>query len=42
MPDCIKGMSFLLLKGACPDGDKCAPCKDPLTGKDTGACEFKI
>lgn len=40
MPDCIKGMSFLLLKGACPSGMKCAPCKDPLSGKDTGACEF--
>jgi hypothetical protein len=42
MPDCIKGMSFLLLKGACPDGMKCAPCKDPLTGKATGACELKL
>lgn len=41
MPDCIKGMSFLLLRGDCPSGMKCAPCKDPLSGKSTGACEFK-
>ncbi len=40
MPECINGMNSLLGKGACPDGMKCAPCKDPLTGKDTGACSF--
>ncbi|MGZ3450787.1 MAG: hypothetical protein ACXVEF_14390 [Polyangiales bacterium] len=42
MPECIDGMSFLLQKGACPDGMKCAPCKDPLTKKSTGACEFSL
>lgn len=42
MPECIHGMSSLLAKGACPDGMKCAPCKDPLTGKDTGACSFSL
>jgi hypothetical protein len=42
MPECIKGMSFLLLRGACPSGDKCAPCNDPITGKSTGACEFHL
>jgi len=42
MPDCIKGMSFMLTKGSCASGQKCAPCKDPLTGKSTGACELKF
>jgi hypothetical protein len=41
MPDCINGLSFAVQKGSCPDGTKCAPCKDPLTKKPTGACEFK-
>ena len=41
MPDCLKGLGFPLLKGTgCSSGDKCAPCKDPLTKKPTGACEF--
>ena len=43
MPDCVKGMSWLLMKGTCTEpGYKCAPCKDPLSGKSTGACEFVL
>jgi hypothetical protein len=40
LPDCIPAVqSFLIGKGDCAtDGDKCAPCLNPLTGQPTGAC----
>jgi hypothetical protein len=42
MPECINGLGFPLLKGSgCGDGEKCAPCLNPLTKAPTGACEFK-
>jgi hypothetical protein len=40
LPDCIPAVqNFLIGKGSCQtDGDKCAPCLNPLTGQPTGAC----
>jgi hypothetical protein len=40
LPDCIPAVSnFLIGKGSCQtDGDKCAPCLNPLTGQPSGAC----
>jgi len=34
----ISAQASFLQKGTCGDGDLCAPCYDPRTGKDTGAC----
>lgn len=43
LPDCINGLGFPLLKGSgCGDGEKCAPCLNPLTKAPTGACELKF
>lgn len=42
MPECINGLGFPLMKGSgCGDGEKCAPCLNPLTKAPTGACELK-
>jgi hypothetical protein len=42
LPDCLPAVSsFLIGQGSCADdGDKCAPCLDPLTGQPTGACDL--
>jgi hypothetical protein len=34
----IAAQASLLQKATCAAGDLCAPCYDPRTGKDTGAC----
>ncbi|HEX7668836.1 MAG TPA: hypothetical protein VF395_04610, partial [Polyangiaceae bacterium] len=41
-PDCIITDALtkaLLLQRTCAAGELCAPCKDPLSGKNTGACD---
>ncbi|MBX3275705.1 MAG: hypothetical protein KF729_35925 [Sandaracinaceae bacterium] len=40
VPDCmVSGLqSFLLSRASCAAGELCAPCRNPLTGADTGAC----
>lgn len=40
VPDCLVGFLEGLLLGmsTCAEGEKCAPCTDPLSGMPTGAC----
>ena len=40
IPDCMVGgfEGFLLSQSTCADGELCAPCTNPLTGADSGAC----
>lgn len=41
LPDCLPAIQAekdRLPKATCDTGDLCAPCYDPVTGKDTGAC----
>ena len=39
VPDCVIGIEKLFLgKSTCADGEKCAPCVNPLDGEVTGAC----
>lgn len=43
LPECLDGLGFPLMKGTgCGDGEKCAPCLNPLTKAPTGACELKL
>ena len=40
LPDCLPGVdNFLLSQRSCDDGMKCAPCKKPPFGGDSGACD---
>ncbi|HVV83964.1 MAG TPA: hypothetical protein VHE35_12905 [Kofleriaceae bacterium] len=40
LPDCLPGVdSFLLSRGSCDDGMKCAPCLKPPFATDSGACD---
>jgi hypothetical protein len=44
LSECIGAVANLgsfLPKGTCGDGEKCAPCSDPRTGADTGACSLE-
>jgi len=36
----IAAQSAMLPQADCDTGEKCAPCYDPLSGKDTGACKI--
>lgn len=36
----VANLGTFLPQGSCADGDKCAPCTDPRTGTDTGACSL--
>ena len=40
VPDCmVEGWtSWTLSQSTCADGELCAPCMNPITGADTGAC----
>jgi hypothetical protein len=41
LPDCLPAVAAQkdrLPKDTCTTGELCAPCYDPVTGKDTGAC----
>jgi hypothetical protein len=41
LPDCLPAVAAQkdrLPKATCTTGELCAPCYDPVTGKDTGAC----
>jgi hypothetical protein len=43
LPDClpdIAAQAGLLPQDVCNVGDLCAPCYDPITGADTGACRL--
>ena len=44
LSECIGAVANLgtfLPKATCADGEKCAPCADPRTGADTGACSLQ-
>ncbi len=44
LSECIGAVANLgtfLPKSTCADGEKCAPCADPRTGADTGACSLQ-
>jgi hypothetical protein len=44
LSECIGAVANLgsfLPKATCADGEKCAPCSDPRTGADTGACSLQ-
>jgi hypothetical protein len=36
----VAALETFLPQDTCPDGEKCAPCSDPRTGMDTGACSL--
>ncbi len=40
VPGCLPDVESapFLTQGDCDDGMKCAPCRDPLSGEDSGAC----
>jgi len=39
LPACVIGPAALFLsQSSCAEWEKCAPCTDPLSGEDTGAC----
>jgi hypothetical protein len=43
LPDClpaIQEQADMLPRSTCDEGDLCAPCYDPITGEDTGACRI--
>jgi hypothetical protein len=41
LPACLAALDHPMLKqDGCPDGFKCAPCKAPPDGEDTGACDW--
>jgi hypothetical protein len=41
MPACLAALDHpILQQDGCPDGFKCAPCKAPPDGEDTGICDL--
>ena len=41
LPDFLDAVdSFLISRGDCADGYKCAPCETPIIGGSTGACDL--
>ncbi|MEY4579027.1 MAG: hypothetical protein RL701_3730, partial [Pseudomonadota bacterium] len=43
LPECLPGVANRLdslRRDSCEAGERCAPCYDPLTGGDTGACSI--
>lgn len=41
LPECLPDVdNFLIGQDGCPDGFKCAPCKEPPFGGDSGACDL--
>lgn len=37
----VANLGSFLPQATCADGEKCAPCSDPRTGADTGACSLQ-